>query len=70
MTSRKPGVAGPPGAMVFRQIVARPASRVPRLCTGKSPGACLVAALARAFGERAAGATGLARAEMAACRRR
>ena len=46
------GVGGP---MVFRQIVPRSVSRVAKLCTGRSPGVCLVAALARARGERAAG---------------
>src|SRR4029453_7541828 len=66
VTSRKPGSAGSAGAIVFRQIVARSASRVAKLCTGRSPGVCLVAALARARGERAAGATGLVRAAEAA----
>jgi hypothetical protein len=59
VTRRKPGRAGSAGAMVFRQMVPRSASRVAKLCTGRSPGVCLVAALARARGERAAGATGL-----------
>ena len=61
VTSRKPGTAGSAGAMVFRQMVPRSASRVAKLCTGRSPGVCLVAAFARARGERAAGATGLGR---------
>jgi len=52
--------------MVFRQIVARSASRVAKLCTGRSPEVCLEAALARARGEWAAGATGLGRAAEAA----
>ena len=52
--------------MVFRQMVARSVSRLAKLCTGRSPAVCLVAALASAFGERAAGATGLGRAAWAA----
>ena len=47
--------------MGFRQIVPRSASRVAKLCTGRSPGVRLVAALARARGERAAGSTALVR---------
>jgi hypothetical protein len=66
VTSRKPGSAGSAGAMVFRQMVPRSASRVAKLCTGWAAGVCFVAALARARGERAAGATGLGRAAWAA----
>jgi hypothetical protein len=66
VTSRKPGRAGSAGAMVFRQMVARSVSRLPKLCTGRSSSVRLAAALARARGERAAGATGLGRAAWAA----
>ena len=66
--ARQRGVGG---AMGFRQIVPRSASRVAKLCTGRSPGVRLVAALARARGERAAGSTALVRAAgRRACRRR
>src|SRR5438046_597848 len=61
VTSRKAGRAGSAGWIWLRQMVARSASRVWKLCTGRSPGVRLAAALARARGERAAGATGLRR---------
>jgi hypothetical protein len=41
--------------MVFRQMVAKSVSRVAKLYTGTAAGVCLVATLAGAFGERAAG---------------
>src|SRR6185312_320902 len=61
VTSRKPGRAGSAGWIWLRQMVARSASRLVKLCTGRSAGVRLAAALARARGERAAGATGLVR---------
>ena len=64
--SRKPGRSGSAGWIWLRQMVARSASRVQKLCTGRPLPACLAAALARARGERAAGATGLVRAARAA----
>jgi hypothetical protein len=48
----------PAGWMWLAAMVARSASRVAKLCTGPPPGVALVAALARAAGERWAGATG------------
>ena len=56
VTSRKPGRAGSAGWIWLRQMVPRSASRVAKLCTGRSSSVRLAAALARAFGERAAGA--------------
>src|SRR5262245_34566933 len=63
---RKPGRAGSPGWIWLRQMVARSASRLSKLCTGRWSWVCLVAALAWARGERVAGATGLVRAAWAA----
>ena len=65
VTSWKPGRAGSAGWIWLRQMVARSASRVWKLCTGRPLPVCLAAALARACGERAAGATGLVRAAWA-----
>ena len=64
VTRRTAGRAGPAGAMVLRQIVARPASRLPKLRTGRASGACWLAALASARRGRAARATGLRQAEL------
>src|SRR5258707_15220078 len=66
VTSRKPGRAGSAGWIWLRQMVARSASRVAELCTGWPSWVRLVAALASALAERAAGATGLVRAARAA----
>src|SRR6266566_5441568 len=65
VTSRKPGRAGSAGWIWLRQMVARSVSRLVKLCTGRSPGVRLTAALARAWWERTAGATGLGRAASA-----
>src|SRR5713226_7895278 len=66
VTSWKPGRAGSAGWIWLRQMVARSASRLVKLCTGRPPSVCLAAALARARGERVAGATGLGRVASAA----
>src|SRR5258707_5163823 len=58
---RKPGNAGSAGRIWLMLIVARSRSRVWKLCTGRLSGVRLAAALASAFGERPAGATGLCR---------
>src|SRR6266702_8971879 len=65
VTIWKPGRAGSAGWIWLRQMVARSRSRLVKLCTGRSLGVRLVAALASAFGERTAGATGLVRAASA-----
>ena len=59
VTIWKPGRSGSAGWMWFRQMVARSRSRVAKLCTGWPSWVRLVAALASAFAERVAGATGL-----------
>ena len=56
VTSRKPGSAGSAGAMVFRQIVPRSASRVAKLCTGQVAGGLLGGGLGQ--GARGAGGGG------------
>src|ERR1039458_28532 len=61
VTRLKAGRAGSAGWIWLRQMVARSVSRLVKLCTGRSAGVRLAAALARARGERAAGATGLDR---------
>src|SRR5450755_1676719 len=66
VTRRKAGRAGSAGWIWLRQMVARSVSRLVRLCRGRPLLVCLAAALARARGERAAGATGLVRAAWAA----
>jgi hypothetical protein len=48
VTSRKPGRVGSAGGDGVRQLVARPASGLPKLRTGRASGACLLAALASA----------------------
>jgi hypothetical protein len=48
--------------MVLVQMVPRSARRLRRLCTGEPSAVTLVVILARAEGERRAGATGLGRA--------
>ena len=50
VTSRKLGNAGSAGAMVFRQIVARSASTVAKLCTGRAAGATGLVRAAEAAG--------------------
>src|SRR5436309_14330987 len=66
VTSWKPGRAGSADWIWLRQMVARSASRLVKLCTGRPAGVRLAAALAAAREERAAGATGLGRAAAAA----
>src|SRR6266498_2880169 len=65
VTRWKGGRAGSAGWIWLRQMVARSASRLVKLCTGRPAGVRLAAALARARGDRAAGATGLRRAASA-----
>src|SRR5258706_16194044 len=66
VTSRKPGRPGSAGWIWLRQMVARSARRGRKLCTGWPSWVRLVAALASALAERAAGETGLGRAARAA----
>src|SRR5258706_12332959 len=66
VTSWKPGRAGAAGWIWLRQMVARAASRVRKLCTGWPAWGGLVAALASALAQRAAGGTGVGRAARAA----
>jgi hypothetical protein len=63
VTSRKQA-GGAGGGDGVRQLVARSASRPPKLSNRRAPGACLLAAVASARRGRAARATGLGQAEL------
>jgi hypothetical protein len=58
------GQGGVGGGDGVRQLAARSAGRLPKLCTGRASGVCLLAALASARRGRAATATGLGQAEL------
>jgi len=63
VTSRKPGRAGSAGGDGVRQLVARPASGLPKPRTGRASGACLPGCFGQRSQGRAARATGLGQAK-------